>query len=161
MLSESSLSFSMLGVLVMYLDILRINIFHSPTLCGKWIIKHKSWLVKCLLWLLQFLSELLRKDCNRFFLHSRRAIVAEMQSAGMQFQKSVDCMFPYVFQEIQFGFQDYSVTIVLSNTVFGWEFDRYQSKACQDSAGQILVLEYAGNKNSTVKMMRPVSLLAF
>lgn len=71
-------------------------------------------------------------------------------------------MFPYVFQEIQFGFQDNSeLRLCYPTLLFGWEFARYQPKACQDSAGQILVLEHERNKKSAVKMMRPVSLLAF
>lgn len=137
--------------------------FIHPLLCGKWILKLKSWPVKWLFRLLQFLSELIRKDCNRFFFHDRQALVAAFWSAGMQFQKSVDCVFPYVFQEIHIWISVIlRVMVVLSNTFFffGWKFARYQPKGCQDSAGQILVLEYAGNKKSAVKMVRPVSILA-
>lgn len=40
---------------------------------------------------------------------------------------------------------------MLSNTFFGREFAWYQHKACQNSAGQILVLEYVRTKRSAVK----------
>lgn len=118
--------------------------------------------MKWLLRLLPLLSELIRKDCNRFFFHDRQAIVAEMQALVCSVRNLLTSCSHMCSRKFTFGFQYYSELWLCYPTLFffGWEFTRYQPKACQDSARQIRVLEYVGNKKSAVNMMRPVSLLA-